>query len=165
MSRQRRKRGLAPIKAKADIPPSQSAPQTVSFSFNNLSLHADNLNELQVVAMMPPSMQEQALELAKNEQRFRHEIVRQNLKNEHEAKMDAQEKDFQLHKTREKSLFWFGLSGQLFALFVVVTTLSALWFYLRTTSALPETMWRYVFWGVGIICAVILGRKFILPTK
>lgn len=140
-------------------------PESVHVSFNNLSLHADNMGELQVVAMMPPSIQEKALELAKTEQQFRHELVRKNLDNEHAVKMDAQEKNFQLQKRRERSLFWHGLIGQLVALIVALSALIALWFYLQTSHNLPDAMWKYVFWGIVGICGIILGRKFIWPTK
>lgn len=140
-------------------------PESVHVSFNSLSLHGENLNELQIVAMLPPSLQEQALAMANDERQFRHEMARLNAKNEHEAKMDAQNKNFQLHRQRERSLFLHGLVGQVIALVVVAATLYAVWFYLRTTPSLPETMWKYVFSAVGVVVVAVLGRKYFFPSK
>lgn len=169
MSKQKRKKKRLPIttqdynSAPQDI--ALSKTESVHVSFNSLSLHGEHLNELQIVAMMPTSLQEQALAMANDERQFRHEMARLNANNEHEEKMDAQEKNFQLHRQRERSLFWHGLLGQMIALVVVAGTLVAVWFYLRTSPSLPETMWQYVFGAVGIVVAAILGRKFFFSSK
>lgn len=164
MSKQKRKKKRLPITTQDYNSASQDGAlaktESVHVSFNSLSLHGENLNELQIVAMMPPALQEQALAMANDERQFRHEMARLNAKNEHEEKMDAQDKNFQLHRQRERSLFWHGLMGQVIALVVVAAALAAVWFYLRTSPSLPETMWQYVFGAVGIVVAAILGRKY-----
>ena len=170
MSKQKPKRkkrvtSPAPITLTQAPTPQQAMPETVNLSFNALSLHAENMSELQVVAMLPPSMQERAFDLAKSEQEFRHRITECNFERDHAAKMDAQEKNFILQKRHQRGIFWGDIAGKFSALILSLAALFALWCYLSAGSALPSEMWKYVLFGVAVICSYFLGKKKRSSTK
>lgn len=162
MSKQktRRKRNIAskppaPVQsgepAIAQTSGATTAPSDVHFNFqlNQLNMSGDAVGLLQLVRMMPESLQERAMNMAEKEQDARLEEIRKEGNRRHELEMSTQGAEYRLQEQRQRNIFRSELLGKIAGLLICGSFLCSLIYSCFTGN------WQGAVAILG--CATVLG--------
>ena len=128
-----------------------AVPSDVHFNFqlNQLNMPGDAAGMLQLVRMMPESLQERAMHMAEKEQEARLAELRKEGERHHELEQSKQGADFQLQKQRQRNIFISELLGKTAGFIICALFLGSLIYSCFTGN------WQGAVAILG--CATVLG--------
>lgn len=126
----------------------------VQVSQTQVQLRADNSPFAEAalfIATVPENMRADALAMMKEEQKHRHQMEEQDMKNDQERAMDIQEKNFQLNRTWMKNAALSDFFGKILAIVVLLAYFGFLGFaiYINNATAINALT------GAGIVGLIL----------